>query len=89
MKKTRKKKEKQNNYTLEEPKDIYKSYKIPLKSILIDTTINDKLFDALNRTNKIVILTYQFLRLYILQKYNTTNKIPEIDEDEEDDEYIY
>ena len=56
MKKTRKKKEKQNNYTLEEPKDIYKSYKIPLKSILIDTTINDKLFDALNRTNKIVIL---------------------------------
>jgi hypothetical protein len=39
------------------------------------------LFDACYRTNQIVIHTYQFLRLWILQKYNNKIEIPQITKD--------
>jgi 2-C-methyl-D-erythritol 4-phosphate cytidylyltransferase len=36
------------------------------------------IFDAVNRTNEIVIQTYQFLRLWILNKYHLNLEIPKI-----------
>lgn len=40
-----------------------------------------KLFDAMMRTHRIVIHTYQFIRLWILNKYHTKIDIPLINED--------
>src|SRR3990170_5744349 len=39
------------------------------------------LTDAATRTNKIIIHTYQFLKCWILDKYEKTNDIPTIDSD--------
>ena len=51
------------------PPDKYRTIKCSLKSISKNELNQTKLFDACYRTHQIVIHTYQFLRLWILNKY--------------------
>jgi len=62
-------------------KSAYKTFKIPLKTILLnrDTTqplINNLVFEM----NDLVIHTYQFIRLYVLNCYTKKQPLPELDE---------
>jgi hypothetical protein len=52
-----------------------------LKSIVKNELNQTKLFDACYRTHQIVIHTYQFLRLWILNKYHNKENIPLITDD--------
>ena len=63
------------------PPDKYRTVKCPLKNIIKDENHVSILFDAMMRTHKIVIHTYQFLRLWTLDKYHTNKVIPVITED--------
>lgn len=60
--------------------DAYKTVKCPLKAILRNY---DKYAPQINniviRCNDIVIETYQFIRLFVLDKYRKNQPIPEID----------
>jgi len=62
-------------------KSAYKTFKIPLKTILlnrdvIQPVINNLVFEM----NNLVIHTYQFIRLYILNCYTNNLLLPTIDE---------
>ena len=57
------------------PPDKYKTVKCSFKTIHKQDFNTNKLFDACFRTHQIVIHTYQFLRLWILDKYHNNNKI--------------
>ena len=62
-------------------KSSYKTYKIPIKSILnnrdnVQPVLNDLVFEI----NDLVIHTYQFIRLYVLDKYNKHMTLPVINE---------
>ena len=62
-------------------KSAYKTFKIPLKTILLnrDTThpvVNHLVFEM----NDLVIHTYQFIRLYVLQQYTKKHPLPELNE---------
>jgi hypothetical protein len=62
-------------------KSSYKTFKIPLKTILlhrdtIQPVINNLVFEM----NDLVIHTYQFIRLYVLDKYTKNQQLPNIDE---------
>jgi len=62
-------------------KPTYKTFKIPLKTILlnrdmIQPVINNLVFEM----NDLVIHTYQFIRLYILNCYTNNKPLPTIDE---------
>src|SRR5436190_24152645 len=64
--------------------NIYRINKCSLRKILKDDENNyvgRKLVDVCDRANKIVIHAYQFLRLWVLQKYNDLEIIPTITED--------
>jgi hypothetical protein len=63
------------------PPDKYRTIKCSLKSILKNELNQTKLFDACYRTHQIVIHTYQFLRLWILNKYHNKQDIPIITDD--------
>ena len=64
------------------PPDKYKTVKCSIKTIIKPNLDKNKLFDACFRTHQIVIHTYQFLRLWILDKYHNNNKIiPNITDD--------
>ena len=52
------------------PPDKYKTVKCSLNVIFKDKKYCELLFDATNRNNQLVIHTYQFLRLWILDKYD-------------------
>ena len=64
--------------------NIKRSKNITVKYKLNKITTNEvqqKIFEACIRTNKIVIQTYQFLKLWILDKYHNNHKnIPKITE---------
>lgn len=49
--------------------DLYKCVKVPLNTILKDTTHIDIIENAVQRVNKITIKAYQLVRLWILDKY--------------------
>jgi len=66
---------------MKKPPDKYRTMKCSLKSIIKDDFNMNKLSDAMIRTNKIIIHTYQFMRLWILNKYHSKLVIPTIDED--------
>ena len=66
---------------IKKPPDKYKTVKCSLNSIFKDKKYYNTLFDATNRTNQIIIHTYQFLRLWILDKYRKNLNIPIITED--------
>jgi len=62
-------------------KSAYKSFKIPLKTILLNCDvmqpiINNLVFDM----NNLVIHTYQFIRLYVLNCYINKTTLPTINE---------
>jgi hypothetical protein len=62
-------------------KSAYKTFKIPLKTILcnkelIQPVINKLVFEM----NDLVIHTYQFIRLYVLNCYTDKQPLPEIDD---------
>jgi hypothetical protein len=63
------------------PPDKYRTIKCSLKSIVKNKLNQTKLFDACYRTHQIVIHTYQFLRLWILNKYHNKENIPLITDD--------
>ena len=62
-------------------KSAYKTFKIPLKTILIHRdTIQPVINNLVFEMNDLVIHTYQFIRLYILDKYTKNQPLPNIDE---------
>jgi hypothetical protein len=63
------------------PPDKYRTIKCSLKSIVKNELNQTKLFDACYRTHQIIIHTYQFLRLWILNKYHNKENIPLITDD--------
>jgi len=62
-------------------KSAYKTFKIPLKTILLNRdTIQPLINNLVFEMNDLVIHTYQFIRLYILNCYTTNILLPTIDE---------
>ena len=62
--------------------DKFKVIKTPIKNILYDETKKDVLYiinNTVSLTNKIVIHTYNFLKLYILYLYENNLELPLID----------
>jgi single-stranded DNA-specific DHH superfamily exonuclease len=76
-------KKKKENFTSfrSNDKSAYKTFKIPLKTILcnrqeVQPVLNHLVFDI----NDLVTHTYQFIRLYLLHLYNQQLPLPVIDE---------
>ena len=62
-------------------KSAYKTFKIPLKTILLNRdTIQPVINNLVFEMNDLVIHTYQFIRLYVLDKYTKNLPLPTIDE---------
>ena len=59
-----------------DPPDKYRTFKCALKNITTNDFDYRTFFDALTRTNKIIIYCYQFLRLWLLYKYRNSNELP-------------
>jgi hypothetical protein len=66
---------------IKKPPDKYRTIKCSIKSIIKKDLDMNILFNAMMRTHKIVIHTYQFLRLWILNKYHNNLDIPIINDD--------
>ena len=80
MKVKKKKKEEFKQFRNSE-KSAYKTFKIPLKTILLNRdTIQPLINNLVFEMNDLVIHTYQFIRLYVLDKYNKNQPLPTIDE---------
>ena len=80
MKVKKKKKEDFKEFRNNE-KSAYKTFKIPLKTILLDSdttqpVINNLVFEM----NDLVIHTYQFIRLYVLHQHIQQNPLPDIND---------
>jgi len=59
----------------EKPQEFFKSIKTSLKSVLKHPEINTKIInDAVVKSNKIVIHTLQFIKLYLLDYYENNNQ---------------
>jgi hypothetical protein len=79
MKVKKKKKEDFKEFRNNE-KSAYKTFKIPLKTILLNRdTIQPIINHLVFEMNDLVIHTYQFIRLYVLDKYNNNLPLPTID----------
>jgi hypothetical protein len=62
-------------------KSAYKTFKIPLKTILLNRdTIQPLVNNLVFEMNDLVIHTYQFIRLYVLDKYTKNQPLPIINE---------
>ena len=62
-------------------KSAYKTFKIPLKTILLNRdTIQHLIHNLVFEMNDLVVHTYQFIRLYILNCYTNNVPLPIIDE---------
>jgi len=62
-------------------KSAYKTFKIPLKTILYNHKVIQPLMnDLVFLMNDLVIHTYQFIRLYVLFCYNNNTPLPTINE---------
>ena len=80
MKVKKKKKEDFKEFRNNE-KSVYKTFKIPLKTILLNRdTIQPIINHLVFEMNDLVIHTYQFIRLYVLDKYTKNQLLPTIDE---------
>jgi hypothetical protein len=80
MKVKKKKKEEFKEFRNNE-KSAYKTFKIPLKTILLNRdTIQPVINHLVFEMNDLVIHTYQFIRLYVLDKYTKNQPLPTIDE---------
>ena len=62
------------------PPDKINIVKTNIKNIIKDQSYINELYDACLRTHKIVIQSYQFLRLWILDFYYNHQEIPIITE---------
>jgi hypothetical protein len=71
----------QNTIIPKKPPDKLRTTKCAFNDIVKDKNTSIILFDAVTRTHKIVIHTYQFIRLWILHKYHNNQEIPIITED--------
>jgi hypothetical protein len=60
---------------------MMRTYKCSLKTIVKDAETIDKLNKAVYKCNEIITLTYQFIKLYILDKYRNEQQIPKINKD--------
>merc|ERR1711998_660159 len=65
----------------EENFDFMKTNKDNLLNIIKDRTILPIIEELILRTNKIVIHSYQFLKLYLLNLYENNNKFPLLDKE--------
>ena len=62
-----------------DPDQVYKIIKCPLKCVLKKyDTIHPIIEKAVTDMNEIVILSYQFIRLYLLDKFNNNQELPTI-----------
>ena len=62
-------------------KSAYKTFKIPLKTILLNCEmIQPDIHNLVFEMNDLVIHTYQFIRLYVLNCYTNKQPLPELDE---------
>jgi len=62
-----------------DPDKVYKIIKCPLKCVLKKyDTIHPIIEKAVTDMNEIVILSYQFIRLYLLDKFNNNQELPTI-----------
>ncbi len=61
--------------------DYMKSTKDSLKNIVKDNNIYPIIFDLVNRTNKIVIHSYQFLKLYFIYLHDNHLPFPKLDKE--------
>jgi hypothetical protein len=62
-------------------KSAYKTFKIPLKTILVNCDTMQPLINHLVfEMNDLVIHTYQFIRLYVLHQYNKNLLLPTMDD---------
>ena len=62
-------------------KSAYKTFKIPLKSILLNRdTMHPLINNLVFEMNDLVIHTYQFIRLYVLHQYTNNKDVPTINE---------
>jgi len=62
-------------------KSAYKTFKIPLKTILLNReTIQPVINHLVFEMNDLVIHTYQFIRLYVLYQYTKNLSLPALDE---------
>ena len=77
MKKTKVKQKKKD----EENFDFMKTNKDNLLNIIKDEYIVTIINELVLRTNKIVIHSYQFLKLYLLHLYENNNKFPLLDKE--------
>ena len=59
--------------------NIFRVIKCPLKAVLKDyNNIQPIIEDAVKDINKFVIFGYQFIRLYLLDKFNNNQELPTI-----------
>lgn len=65
----------------EENFDYMKTNKDNLKNIIKDNSIIPIINELVERTNKIVIHSYQFLKLYLIHRYQKNKKFPIIDKE--------
>ena len=56
--------------------NMIRVYKCSLKSIVKDAETIDKINNVVYKCNVIVILTYQFIKSYIFDKYRNKQQIP-------------
>jgi len=76
----KKKKQEFQEFRINE-KSVYKTLKIPLKTILLNrNTIQHVINNLVFEMNDLVIHTYQFIRLYILYCYTNNNPLPELND---------
>ena len=62
-------------------KSAYKTFKIPLRTILLNRdTIQPVINNLVFEMNDLIIRTYQFIRLYVLNCYTKNKPLPIIDE---------
>ena len=66
---------------IKKPPDKYRTVKCSISSIFKNKKYYNTLFDATNRTHQLIIHTYQFIRLWILDKHTNKIDIPIITED--------
>jgi len=68
------------NNIKEKPPDFFKGVKVPIKYIIKQPDLNlTKINDAVMRAHQITIHGLMFIKLYLLDHYNTYKKLPEID----------
>jgi len=73
--KVKEKKKEEDNF------DYMKTNKDNVNNMIKDSTILPIINDLVNRTNKIVIHTYQFIKLYCIHQYENNSPFPTIDKE--------